>query len=223
MAVGDIKIFIHRFWTVFKPDPKDGSKMIGIDMIEFSPLTQVDRSKLGCTVSSLRPVDASSDTGNPAIQMANDLWDRIQPAYQAFKRGQELPDDGTPLAAWNGVSAEQATVFRTKGLRTVESIADMGDGMMERIGLPGMRDIVRAAKGWLDARDQNRAAVKIQQDERERAAMQVTISEQAAQLTEMQEMIAELMSKKPAKAPPPSKRKPPPRPAPAPVEEEVAA
>jgi hypothetical protein len=231
MAVGDVKIFIHRIWTVYKPDPTDGSKLVGVDMIDFGPITQIDRSRVVCTVSSLTPAGVP-DSGNPAIQMAHDIWERIQPAYRAFKAGQELPEDGTPLAAWNGVSPEQAIVLKTKGLRTVESVADMGDGMLERIGLPGMRDIIRGAKSWLEARDQNKVATKLQHDEREREVLRATIGEQNEQIAEMQKMLAELMARphqesaQPAPRAAPrrvvAKRKPAPKPAPQAAEPELA-
>jgi hypothetical protein len=202
MSAGDIKIIIDEFWTVYKPDPMDGSKMIGIDMIKFGPLTQLDRSKIQCTVSSLRPAKGSApDSGNPTVMMAHDMWDRITPAYEAWKKGQELPEDGTPLAAWNGVSPQQAVVLKAKGIKTVESIAGMGDGMLERLGMPGMRDLIRAAQAWLTAADTNQFAQRLLSEQKERETQNMVIADlseqnalQREQIAEMQKMMGEFMA-----------------------------
>jgi len=200
--MSDIKIVIDKFWTVYTPDPMDGSKMVGRDMIMYGPLAQLDRSKVQCTVSSLKPAKgAGPDTGNPTIMMAHDMWARVEPAYEAWKRGQELPDDGTPLAAWNGCSPEQAVILKAKGIRTVEGVAHMGDGMVERLGMPGTRDLIRAAHAWLTAADTNQFAQRLLNEQRERetqAMLVADLSEQNAlqreQIAEMQKMMGEFMA-----------------------------
>lgn len=85
-------------------------------------------------------------------RMTNGMWDIVEPHYEAWKKGNELPEDGTALAAWNGVNAEQADVLKAQGIRSVEDLAMVPDSMIEKLGM-GMRAARDAAKRWVAATD----------------------------------------------------------------------
>src|SRR3954471_14959160 len=108
---------IHRFWTNFKPDPKDPARLIPVDMVAYGPLGGGDKTVVPATVSSLldRLQDVGNSQNNIAVAMAHARADWLRPRYEAWKKGQEVPLDGTALAAWSGVSVEEATVLRTAG------------------------------------------------------------------------------------------------------------
>lgn len=104
-------------------------------------------------------------------------WQQIEPAYRAWKAGHDIPINGTPLGAWAGVTSEKAEVLRRFSIRTVEEVRDLTEGQMDKIQLPGMRDLRKQAgifllgKGAADAaareadRDNEIAALKAQLNE----------------------------------------------------------
>ena len=93
-------------------------------------------------------------------RMTNGMWEIVEPHYEAWKKGNELPEDGTALAAWNGVNADQADVLKAQGVRTVEELAMVPDSLLERLGM-GMRSARDAAKRWVAASDTRSVASQI--------------------------------------------------------------
>lgn len=77
------------------------------------------------------------------------VWvDKYKAAYTAWKNGQELPLDGTPIKGWGMISpAQQETLIRMQIL-TVEIAAGMTDEAIKRIGMGGL-DVKVKAKAWL--------------------------------------------------------------------------
>ena len=59
-----------------------------------------------------------------------DLWPFLERAYAAWKKGQEEPTDGTPLAAWAGVNAAQGQ-FAAQALREAEHVHDFHIGIAD--------------------------------------------------------------------------------------------
>lgn len=107
------------------------------------------------------------------------VWRQIAPHYKAWKEGTEVPLDGTPLAAWSGVSPAQAEVFRAHKVRTVEDIRDMTEGQMGRIQLPNLRMIKTQAGEFLASRDKTEQAGRIAAVEEQNAALQAQLEEMA--------------------------------------------
>lgn len=108
-------------------------------------------------------------------------WSVIGPAYDAWKKNTELPLDGTPLAAWSGVSRDLAGALAAMGIKTVEDVRDMGDGAISKLAFPNVRKLPELAKQYLDgkdlaARDQENADLK-------------------ERLATMEEMLAEALAK----------------------------
>lgn len=69
-------------------------------------------------------------------------------AYEAWKRGEELPPEGTPIKGWGVISpAQQETLIRMQIL-TVEDLAAVNDEGGKRIGM-GWVDLKNKAKAWL--------------------------------------------------------------------------
>lgn len=98
------QIHIKRFFTQFSPapTPENPEAMRAVDWVEYGPVGSLDKCTTIDKVSRLRAV--VKDTGsNPVAAMASAKWRAIEPFYDAWKKGNELPEHGTPLAAWNGV------------------------------------------------------------------------------------------------------------------------
>lgn len=200
-------IFIHGFGTEYVPDhtneerldPRTG-KIVGTrtptgklkprDWVEYSPLGSVQRLVVREWIELLdKPAPLTGKGGeNPAVQMANARWDAIRPRYEAWKAGQELPLDGTPLAAWSGVSRSQAEVLKSHGVRTVEELAQLTDTHKDRMGIMGLGSLIEGAKRFLSAMD--RSSVTRALEERDQK-----ISELQAEMAELMEMVKEAQPK----------------------------
>lgn len=131
-------------------------------------------------VSTLKPPERGEEEDSEIIDMElkigrmTALWRIIEPAYEAWKKGTEVPLDGTPLAAWAGVTPEQIDVLRVNSIRTVQEVASMTDSQMGKIALPGMRALKQTAIEWLESRASTAQAEEI-----------ATLKEQLAMLSSM--------------------------------------
>lgn len=111
-------------------------------------------------------------------------WAQIEPAYKAWKQGHEIPIDGTPLAAWPGLNKAQADEFRKIGIKSVELLAAMNDAQMQRVQLPGVRDIIAQARAFLEATDRSETAGRLTTLEAQNRELQEQLKAAMALLTE---------------------------------------
>lgn len=177
-----LPIFIHRFYTVYDEDPKTKQPRAR-DMVEYGPIGAAGRSHTVERIDILSKVNTTAGA-NPAMMAAKVLWDFIGPRYEAWKNNQKLPDTGTPLAAWNHLTPEQAEVLRVNGVRSVEDVTTLTDTHFTRIPIAGLRGITEAAKKFLDSKDVNKFAAEMQQKDE-------TIAALTARVEQLAEMIAE--------------------------------
>ena len=182
------RIAVHRFWTKIVSDPKDPNVIREEDWVSIGPIGMGDRSQTPHKVSSLANVQPSLDMKNPAIRAAAMRWDAVRPLYEAWKSGREAPLDGTPLAVLNSIQQEQADFLRSKGVKTVEELAQLTDTHIERLKLSGLRQYIAEARRWLDSSDNRKTAAALAEKDKE-------IAYQQAQLTEQQEQIKAMMAK----------------------------
>jgi hypothetical protein len=118
------------------------------------------------------------------------MWATIEPAYLAWKEGREVPLNGTPLAAWPGVTPEQAEVFRLAGIRSVEQVRDLTDSLRAKVRLPNTRELQDLAKLYLENTGVAAAA------ERE-AAKDRQIADMAERMEAMEALLKDAMTPKP--------------------------
>ena len=78
------------------------------------------------------------------------MWlERWKESYALWKKGCEIPLDGTPIKGWQMISpAQQEMILRT-GIRTVEDLAGCNDEGKRRLGM-GALELVQKARKWLD-------------------------------------------------------------------------
>lgn len=124
------------------------------------------------------PESIENDDGGLKMAALQARWRQIEPAYLAWKNGKSLPDDGTPLGSWPGVSPEQAEALRAAGIATVEQVASANETLLARPPLPGMRALQQQARAWLEGQD--------------KAALQEELSRANERTEAMAEMMAEL-------------------------------
>lgn len=154
------------------------------DFVTYAPAHSPMNTQITERVRHLIPdhEKMGEDPDGAKLGFFNARWAQISPAYEAFKQGREIPVDGTPLGAWAGITPEQGEILRMSGIRTVEEVRDLTEGMIGRIRLPNMRELTKQAKLFLENSNAARAA------ERE-AQKDAMIEEMAAQLAALRERI----------------------------------
>lgn len=175
-----LPIVIHRFYTVYGDDPKNPGTTRALDMVEYGPIGAAGRSHTVERIDIISKVNKNAGA-NPAMQAAGVLWAFIKPRYEAWKSNQELPDVGTPLAAWNHLTQQQAEILRVNGVRSVEDVSSLSDAHFHRIPIAGLRTITEAAKKYLDHKDINKISAQIDAKDQTIAALTARV-EQLAQM-----------------------------------------
>lgn len=183
-----LPITVHRFYTVYEDDPKKPGTMRERDMVEYGPIGQ------GARTRAVERIDILSKTNkvagaNPASMAAQVLWAHIKPRYEAWKGNQELPETGTPLAAWNHLTPTQAEFLRVHGVRSVEDVAQLTDIHINQFKIHNLRSIIEAAKRFVDGADVNKFAGEMKAKDEQLAAAN-------ARIDQMAEMLAKLMEER---------------------------
>lgn len=183
---------------------KDGTpKLKSVDMVELAPIGRSIAQTTPHSVSSLSrlPPREAADS-NPAVRMAYDRWDRVKPAYDAWKQGQDMPQSGTPLAAWHGITVEQADALKATGIRSVEEFAELSDGIISRLPFPSPRQLQEAARMYLKSADRNKVTQQIESLDAENQILK-------GQLEEMRQIVMEMQAKQADEEAPKRRGRPP--------------
>lgn len=191
MTPSAANVRVVKFWTKHIPDGKGAFK--GIDMVEYCAIGKANMATTVATVSSLGkllPLDPGSE--NMAIMMAHARWNSIRPQYEAWKAGHDAPVNGTALAAWPGISSDQAEFLRNMGVRTVEEIAEASDSIITKIPFPGARELRLSAQAFLKSADRVAVASKLTQ-------MEEALRQRDEQLEEMRQIVLEMQGAQKAK------------------------
>lgn len=185
-----VQIYVKRLWTSYKPNPVDPAKFDAIDWVEYGQIGSGQKSTTVDRISRLRDklVPLADRPDDLATKMAHARWNAIKPFYEAWKTGEEMPDSGTPLAAWNALAPEQAAIFKTNGVRTVEEVAALTDVHLARIQVPRLRELITQAQCFIEAQDANRIAYSLE-------ARDEQIKAQQAELDDQKQTIAALLQK----------------------------
>lgn len=131
-------------------------------------------------------------------RMKLEVSEHYRTAYEAWKKGHELPLNGTPIKGWGIISpAMQEQLIHLK-IMTVEDLAGINDQGAAMIGM-GARDLQTKAKTWL-ATLQDRGPVTMElahyKQKAEVQTMQIaTMTQQLAALTAQ---VGELLRKVPS-------------------------
>lgn len=177
---------IHRFWTEYKPDPNRPGALREVDMVAYGPIGARDRTVTIERVSRLALVDTKTDPSvNPAVAMARGRWEFIKPRYDAWKDGQEVPQNGSPLSMWTQLGREQVETLQSHGVKTIEDLAALTDGHIQRIQITGLRSLIEGAKRFLAAADSNRLTAEM-------TARDETIANQKSEIDDLRQKLDEL-------------------------------
>lgn len=156
----------ERFYVRYVSDEKNPGVTQSVEMVLFAKKGQ---HIMTGQKTPMRITQARKD---------KQIWAVIEPYYEAWKKGQETPVDGTPLGAWPGLAPEQAERLRMMRVRSVEDVAAMTDADVDNFGM-----------GGLLLRQNARAFVEMKKD---KTVIQAEVSKQ---MEGMQAKIDELTAK----------------------------
>lgn len=122
-------------------------------------------------------------------RMPREWADAYKKAYTAWKEGQEVPLDGTPIKGWPVISpAQQEALIRMKIL-TVEDLAGVNDEGARQIGM-GAIQMKNKAIAWLSqARDKGPATMEIARLKQETEVQQNQIEKLSSQVEELKKLV----------------------------------
>lgn len=87
------------------------------------------------------------------------IIDRWPEQYAAFKAGKEAPVDGMPIQEWPMLTVSKVAELKALNIKTVESLAELKDTGIQRIGMGG-RELVKQAQAYLKVSKSAAAAQK---------------------------------------------------------------
>lgn len=115
-------------------------------------------------------------------KLTDGTWDCLKPAYEAWKAGQEIPLNGTPLSAWSGVNPQQADILKARDIKTIEDVAEMTDAHMSKIGIPDIRYLRDQAKAWVASKDTRKIEAEMANKDEQIAFLTEQMAEMQAQM-----------------------------------------
>lgn len=189
MAPQGPSIIVLGFETKMEKDHKTGLRTRPVDYVTFAPRHSPTQTAIRERVAFMDPANLRLDfeddeNGSQKVNFIRARWDAIKPAYDAWKEGKEVPLDGIPLAAWPTVSEAQIDEFRKHGIKTVQDVAGITDGIIPRIQLPNVRGLRDEAKMFLESTDKASLANRVSEQ-------QSTIDQMAEEMAAMRALLEE--------------------------------
>lgn len=121
--------------------------------------------------------------------------DEIRASYEAWKKGEEIPENGFPLKNWPLLSPAQLTNLLAINVRTVEELAQANEETVTRLGMGG-RALSHKAREWLNAQgDSGKAAEQITKLTVELTAAKERSALLEKQVLELAEQVKQLSKK----------------------------
>lgn len=156
----------------FKTDYSKGRQ---VDWVLIAPRdASLDKVQTWHRVAELRPKeDVDEDFADSEHYRALlDRWAVVSPAYDAWKAGEAIPETGMPLAAWAGVSAEQADFLKKLHIRTVEHVSAMSREDTAKLPWPNASKLPKLAADFLSSKDKADASAEMDAMREKMAAME---------------------------------------------------
>jgi hypothetical protein len=153
---------VIKFRTTYHKVPGQ-QELVARDWVTYSPMHDPKSTTEEMIKVLMPPEEVTEEEQNKAEKyfLMRELWKQIEPGYNAWKKGLEIPVDGTPLSAWAGVTPEQIEVLRPAGVRTVQNLANMTEAQMGKIMLPGIRNLKSTAIEYLSSREKTAQAEEV--------------------------------------------------------------
>jgi hypothetical protein len=133
----------------------------------------------------------------PVFRVTDEHRQRWPDQYAAFRRGEEMAVEGTPLEEWSILKKNQVFELKAMNVFTVEQCASLSDQAVQRLGLNGHR-LKERAQAFLDeaahAALTERLAYENEQKDAQIAALRRQVEEQGALLSQVHTQLQALQN-----------------------------
>lgn len=124
-------------------------------------------------------------------RISQDLASRYERAYEFWKRGEEIPINGTAIKGWPVMSpSQQKLCIEAANIRTVEDLAVANGEAIARLGIGGY-EMKQKAEAWLKAASSIGAVVQ------ENVALRIKVTTLETQITALEARNAALAAQIP--------------------------
>jgi len=120
-----------------------------------------------------------------AARFPQEWLDRIQRGYEAWRKGEELEVEGSPLRNWPVIGQSQRMNCEAAHIRTIEELAEASDAALELIGM-GAVALRQRARDWIKANDGEQGKLVLELD-----AARVRIGELETEVDELKTRLEE--------------------------------
>lgn len=110
--------------------------------------------------------------------------------YDLYRKGLEIPEDGTPIRGWKLLSGAQQEELLRLNVRTVEALANLNDEGMRSFGM-GATELKRKASAWLAQNESKEAgALKLAELTRQIESLNGQLLNQLEKTEELEKALA---------------------------------
>ena len=149
---------VPRFFPEYRKAP--GGELVVVEMVEL-----------------LIPGDSKNAPVEKVTKRHMDLWPRH---YEAFKKKEDIVDEGTPIEAWGAIDAGAARALRAMSIMTVEQLAEISDAAVGNI------------MGGRTLRDRAQQFVKLQAENAETNKLAAEFQAMRSENQRLEQQIADL-------------------------------
>jgi hypothetical protein len=122
-------------------------------------------------------------------RLPKEWFDAYMAKYEAWKRGEELPLNGTPIKGWGVISPAIQETLIHMNVMTVEDAALMNDEAIKRLGMGGL-DVKVKAKAWLaQLNDKGALTLEMSSITKENNVLKGSVESLQRQVDELMKMV----------------------------------
>lgn len=152
----DIRVL--KFWVEMNKAGKP------VEMVRYAPAHGLTSMATNARVKDLIPPEKMDDDRDPQGSKMFHLravWSQMEPHYRAWKEGIAMPETGTPLSVWPGITEPEINAFNRAGIKSVEDVASMSESVLAKVQLPNPRGLRDQARKFLDMSGKAEAQARI--------------------------------------------------------------
>lgn len=145
-----------------------------VEWVKYAPAHGITSMATNARVKDLIPPEQMEDDRDPQgtkMFHLRAVWSQIEPHYRAWKDGISMPETGTALSAWPGITEPEINAFNRAGIKSVEDVAGMSESVLAKVQLPNPRGLRDQARKFLELADRAGAEARIAELEAKLAAL----------------------------------------------------
>lgn len=137
-------------------------------------------------------------------KMLPEWFDKWQDGYEKFKKGEEMPLDGTSVKNWPAISQSECKRLIAANILTIEDLAQVNDEGIRRLGM-GALELKNKAKAFVQlAKDTGPVVIEmaaLRKEAEQKDAVIASLAEKVEALTSRLESLTKLNIIEPARDP----------------------